>query len=1253
MRQLKKIIKMIRNKSGIALTETVVALVIISIVTACAISISMRSTSVYNDSLDRLEARLRADNALAAFQFSENRGDFRNALVASGFGINADNDFLASSYYFNSLKVSYENKTVSFLDRNDHAIYTIENYTDAELADLCDNYIEADSLYSYNKNEEFYNCNGDDIMKVKVDYQNGNVLFYKSAEDGWLNYYKGNFYGKKDDGDWFYYTIDSGWSSSWSDRKTAGNTPTVSYRKDADDAAKELGDPDNGDILDQVAYEKEFNRVITVARDEMFGKLEKLRKTFTKSYTSYEYTTSPFLSSIEILVDNDGSDIMNFLDGDEMVILTKKYTDHDEFLDILQALNQSGYKEYLENAYDFSARVEKLSTSTCSYYTFEYSKSIFSGSTSANIVFDDVAHTITVELSGTLISGTYYYDYNNTNILLSGRHFVQTNPNFNKDEYDTAVGRLKSTMNSEKITEFSVTVDHEKRQIYYNKNGTYYYSGSGNSWSSAAPNFNAEEFAEALANFRSVHTPLGYEDHYATAVDHDVLKVDIDYQNKRLDFSDEFGMISGNKPQTDEEYLSADNDFENYITEELPKINAFTQTGQTDTLEFDYKYNNYFVESSDVSKFTYTTYIKGTDWTKPIFFDRDNKSIYYKSGSNKYYWTKTDVTTESSWGRPSTTTTWAFDTSSKTSPKNDTSSSSEWWTTKTTTTTQKFSSDSDYNTAISQMISQEKPTAITVTCDFNTTNSTGTITASITSGRTPTTYYYQGSGTSWATAPRYGSGKTFSGRTAFDNAVEQFKANYTTNYNGSKFEDTYKVISSSNVMGSEEKSKHYTFNPLEFKNGSAIISFKAPAYTNENNQTVPETTKYFNANGDIVTGENQARLTTIAAYQSALANIVAKHNGVHTKLKAAFSTNVTKLTAAYKDCSFNFINEGGNEVYSYKYTDKDEFRSAQLNLYDIGMPLLYSGYDYYFDFFRYLGRINANDSTNSVSFVDDIGTSIISFPYESETARYNAAKKSLKDSGLYTYYPKESSIILVMQNKSLPIEMNESNRTISYKFKKSGLVGLFSSEKTYYYKGSANEWSENNPNISAAQWENAKKSLRDNYGKTVFFDSANRTISFSDGSYTQYYSGSGKTWSVSKKKFADDTSFAAAINTLKTAYSTSIIENDTDSFVYEKPFYNVNIHLGKNTDDPNQTLYTIEILDGAEILFREEYDNYNDYDNVVEEYKTTYLINNNEYTCQIGDYQVVINASFKTNNFSAVVQTSSGKSIYKLNYEKG
>ena len=88
------------SRKGMSLVEVVVALVIISVISASALSMIMMSVNVEAGTLRSVEVAESVDNAIDCFRFAENDQDFLLALQKTAPYEQAENGFLLNATGF-------------------------------------------------------------------------------------------------------------------------------------------------------------------------------------------------------------------------------------------------------------------------------------------------------------------------------------------------------------------------------------------------------------------------------------------------------------------------------------------------------------------------------------------------------------------------------------------------------------------------------------------------------------------------------------------------------------------------------------------------------------------------------------------------------------------------------------------------------------------------------------------------------------------------------------------------------------------------------------------------------------------------------------------------------------------------------------------------------------------------------------------------------------------------------------------------
>lgn len=74
----------LRNRKGVTIVEVVIALVIISVISASAVDLIMRALRIENNFTTVTQAEMQAENVLDCFRFSDNDATFSQALKKAG-----------------------------------------------------------------------------------------------------------------------------------------------------------------------------------------------------------------------------------------------------------------------------------------------------------------------------------------------------------------------------------------------------------------------------------------------------------------------------------------------------------------------------------------------------------------------------------------------------------------------------------------------------------------------------------------------------------------------------------------------------------------------------------------------------------------------------------------------------------------------------------------------------------------------------------------------------------------------------------------------------------------------------------------------------------------------------------------------------------------------------------------------------------------------------------------------------------------
>lgn len=76
--------ELLRSRRGVTITEVVIALTIIGIISSAALTTVMHSLRVETQSFTVIEAENAAENALACFRYAEDENEFTEALCKTG-----------------------------------------------------------------------------------------------------------------------------------------------------------------------------------------------------------------------------------------------------------------------------------------------------------------------------------------------------------------------------------------------------------------------------------------------------------------------------------------------------------------------------------------------------------------------------------------------------------------------------------------------------------------------------------------------------------------------------------------------------------------------------------------------------------------------------------------------------------------------------------------------------------------------------------------------------------------------------------------------------------------------------------------------------------------------------------------------------------------------------------------------------------------------------------------------------------------
>lgn len=124
--------KKIRSRRGISLAEVMIALAIITIVSAAALSLTLSSAKVDAMALRTTQITMAGENALECFRYADNDGDFGELLKKTGNYTSSVNGVytLEEEMYTITVNADYTNNTMSFVAKtNDEAQKELHKYS--------------------------------------------------------------------------------------------------------------------------------------------------------------------------------------------------------------------------------------------------------------------------------------------------------------------------------------------------------------------------------------------------------------------------------------------------------------------------------------------------------------------------------------------------------------------------------------------------------------------------------------------------------------------------------------------------------------------------------------------------------------------------------------------------------------------------------------------------------------------------------------------------------------------------------------------------------------------------------------------------------------------------------------------------------------------------------------------------------------------------------------------------------------------
>lgn len=116
-----------RSRRGISLVEVAVALAVITIISAAALSLVISSAKVDANSLRTTQVMMHAENALECFRFADSKDDFLELMKKTGNYYDEDGRYLLSEKNY-VVTVTYNEKVLTFkaVDDSGEEIYAYE-----------------------------------------------------------------------------------------------------------------------------------------------------------------------------------------------------------------------------------------------------------------------------------------------------------------------------------------------------------------------------------------------------------------------------------------------------------------------------------------------------------------------------------------------------------------------------------------------------------------------------------------------------------------------------------------------------------------------------------------------------------------------------------------------------------------------------------------------------------------------------------------------------------------------------------------------------------------------------------------------------------------------------------------------------------------------------------------------------------------------------------------------------------------------
>lgn len=117
--------KRARNRRGMSLLEVVIALTVITIISASALSLVLSSAKSDAKALRTTQVIIAADNALECFKFADNEDEFKTLITKTGEYVSAGDGSYVLTEEAYTVTVTYSAESVQFkaVDNDNEVIY--------------------------------------------------------------------------------------------------------------------------------------------------------------------------------------------------------------------------------------------------------------------------------------------------------------------------------------------------------------------------------------------------------------------------------------------------------------------------------------------------------------------------------------------------------------------------------------------------------------------------------------------------------------------------------------------------------------------------------------------------------------------------------------------------------------------------------------------------------------------------------------------------------------------------------------------------------------------------------------------------------------------------------------------------------------------------------------------------------------------------------------------------------------------------